>query len=436
MLTELVGPGIIRCRGPSRRCRARRRGSSAPPTTAGRSSRAGRQPHAGRSRRASGPWSRRSHPKAPELARSWASALHGRVVAHDASRRAHGRGGEGDEVSASAPTRCSRWRTARSSGARRSARPGEAFGEAVFNTGMAGYQEVLTDPSYAGQIVAMTSPHAGELRRERRGSGVGARPGRGVRRAGGLPAPLELARDGDARRKRSRTRAWSAIEGIDTRRLTLRLRGRGAMRAAVSTVDLDPASLVARVATQPGHGRDADLAANGHARRRPTTRRPGGPARDRSRPAGCFRVAAYDFGMKRNILRLLAATGCEATVFPADTPPATSLAAGSTGVVPVQRSGRPGGDAVRGRRGEELLGKVPVFGICLGHQLLGARARRAHLQAEVRPPRREPAGEGPRPGGVEITSHNHGFAVDPEGWARTTREHGALVVAPDRARGA
>ncbi len=158
------------------------------------------------------------------------------------------------------------------------------------------------------------------------------------------------------------------IEGIDTRRLTLRLREHGAMRAAISTADVDAASLVERVQASPTHGG-----------RRPGQDRVGRRSRTRPQPWSgpaeathgvVFRVAAYDYGIKRNILRRLAAMGCEATVFPAETPPAEIAAGGFDGVFLSNGPGDPavtayGIAAVRG-----LIGKVPIFGICLGHQLL------------------------------------------------------------------
>jgi carbamoyl-phosphate synthase small subunit len=291
---------------------------------------------------------------------------------------------------------------------------GEAFGEAVFNTGMAGYQEVLTDPSYARQIVAMTSPHQGNY---------GMNPqdpeswriqvsGFAVREASRLPSswrsvsslPDELAAAG-----------ITGIEGIDTRSLTLRIRSHGAMRAAISTVDLDPASLVDRVrSSQPMLG--ADLA------KTVSTLEPydgeivaGPPDRSLGR---VFRVAAYDFGMKRNILRRLAASGIACTVFPATTPPAEIAHGGFDGVFLSNGPGDPAATAYGVSATKALLGKVPIFGICLGHQLLGLalggrtyKMRFGHRGVN-QPVRDEMTGV------VEITSHNHGFAVDPEGWAR------------------
>jgi carbamoyl-phosphate synthase small subunit len=290
---------------------------------------------------------------------------------------------------------------------------GETFGEAVFNTGMAGYQEIITDPSYAGQIVAMTSPHQGNYgvndedqeswRVQVAGFAVreASRRASSWRALGSLP---DLLGGGGV----------PAIEGIDTRRLTLRLRERGAMRAAISTVDLDPASLVSRVQSVPGMV-GADLA------RTVSTPAPYeaavlvGPAS--SERGRVFRVAAYDFGMKRAILRLLAAHGIECTVVPAETPAAAIGAEGYDGVFLSNGPGDPAATSYGIAATRELLGKVPIFGICLGHQLLAlALGGRTYKMSFGHRGVNQPV-QNLATGAVEITSHNHGFAVDPEGWS-------------------
>jgi carbamoyl-phosphate synthase small subunit len=295
---------------------------------------------------------------------------------------------------------------------------GEAFGEAVFNTAMSGYQEVLTDPSYAGQVVAMTCPHQGNYgtNREDAESARVRVAGFAVREASRRPSSWRGER---TLGEELAVAGVVGIEGIDTRRLTLRLRESGAMRCVVSTEDLDPPSLVRRILTTPGM-EGADLA------RTVTVAEPYGAGGLVGPPDGSrdpvLRVAAYDFGMKQNILRLLAAAGCEVTVFPAGTAAAAILADGFDGVFLSNGPGDPAATTYGVDAARELLGKVPVFGICLGHQLLGLamdgrtyKMKFGHRGANQ--PVRDLA-----TGRVEVTSHNHGFAVDPEGWGSRTAE--------------
>ncbi len=290
---------------------------------------------------------------------------------------------------------------------------GESFGEAVFNTGMSGYQEILTDPSYAGQIVTMTSPHQGNygVNDADRESGAIQVAGFAVREAARRPSSWRaesrlgdaLARDGVI-----------GIEGIDTRRLTRAVRDRGAMRAGVSTLDLDPDSLVERARAAPGMT-GADLARTVSVAAPYDASTLVGAAT--SDPGRVYRVAAYDFGMKRNILRRLAASGIEATVYPAGTPAAEVAAGGYDGVFLSNGPGDPAATAYGVASTRELLGKVPVFGICLGHQLLGlALGGRTYKLPFGHRGANQPV-KNLTSGVVEITSHNHGFAVDPGAWS-------------------
>jgi carbamoyl-phosphate synthase small subunit len=205
------------------------------------------------------------------------------------------------------------------------------------------------------------------------------------------------------------------IEGIDTRRLTLRLREFGAMRAAVSTVDLDQEGLVVRVREAPGM-EGADLASTVSVGEPFEASSLAGPAATDAGPV--LRVAAVDLGMKRNILRRLAASGIEATVFPATTPASTIAGGGFDGVFLSNGPGDPAATAYGIATARELLGTIPLFGICLGHQLLAhALGGRTYKMKFGHRGVNQPV-KHLRTGIVEITSHNHGFAVDPDSWPR------------------
>jgi carbamoyl-phosphate synthase small subunit len=278
-----------------------------------------------------------------------------------------------------------------------------ATGEVVFNTVMTGYQEVLTDPSYAGQVIAFTYPHIGNY---------GVAPGddesrrpfcRGVivRELTGRPSNWRAAETLAAFLRRHGLRL---IAGVDTRRLTRQLRDAGAMPGAFGPADggqgsFDEAVLLAAArAEPPTEGRDLV--------REVTCARP------YRYGAGPFQVVAYDFGIKRNILRNLAELAT-VLVVPAGTPAADVLAMAPDGVFLSNGPGDPAAvtgatETVRG-----LLGQVPVFGICLGHQVLarslGARTYKLPFghHGGNHPVRRLSTGA------VEITSQNHNYAVAP-----------------------
>jgi carbamoyl-phosphate synthase small subunit len=301
---------------------------------------------------------------------------------------------------------------------------GETGGEVVFNTSMTGYQEVLTDPSYAGQIVTMTAPEIGNY-------GVSDEDveSRGVRVAGFVirdESPIASNWRADATLSEYlRHHGVVAISDIDTRALTRLLRSAGVMRGVIATGRPDPDELVDKARALPSM-EGADLVggvtcaepfdwtafARGSGVEPPDPDFIVPPGRSTARP---LRVAAYDYGMKWNILRRLAAHGCDVRVFPATAPASDLLAGNPDGVFLSNGPGDPAAlpYAIANARAVVESG-VPVFGICLGHQVLGLAmgARTFKLKFGHRGANHPVKELGS--GKVEITSQNHGFAVDPD----------------------
>lgn len=283
---------------------------------------------------------------------------------------------------------------------------GETSGEAVFNTGLSGYQEVLTDPSYHAQLVTMTYPHVGnyginpEDVESSRISVAGFIVREAVRAYSNYRATMDV-------HEYLEQAGVVGIEGIDTRKLTRHLRSRGAMRGIISTIDLDPESLKAKALAAPEMS-GANLAEVVSTPKVYAAADVVGPS------SGKFKVAAYDFGIKTNILRMLAAVGCETTVYPASTPASEILATKPDGVFLSNGPGDPAAVEVGISNVRELLGQVPIFGICLGHQILALALGAGSYKLPFghrginQPVQRH------RDGRIEITSHNHGFGVDLE----------------------
>jgi carbamoyl-phosphate synthase small subunit len=300
---------------------------------------------------------------------------------------------------------------------------GEARGEVVFNTSMTGYQEILTDPSYSGQIVTMTCPQIGNygVAPEDVESTSPKVAGFIMREAS--PVASNWRASGTLRDYLVQNNIV-AIADIDTRDLTRLLRSSGVMRGIVATGDVDEAALVEKArAIPPMEGSDlvkdvtcaqafdwpegiAKAAINVS---QDLTLQPESHA---TRP---FRVAAYDFGMKWNILRRLHSYGCQVRVFPASTPASEIVASGVDGVFLSNGPGDPAvlDYAIASTR-ELAQADLPIFGICLGHQILGLALGGKTFKLKFGHRGANHPVKFLETGKVEITSQNHGFAVDPE----------------------
>jgi len=293
---------------------------------------------------------------------------------------------------------------------------GVAVGEVVFNTAMTGYQEILTDPSYCQQLVTLTYPHVGNV-----GVNDGDAEAARVNAAGLIirdsAAAVSNWRATAALDVYLRANSVVAIAEVDTRKLTRHLRERGAQNGCIlAGADVSEADALTRARAFPGL-KGADLARVVTARE-PYTWREGSwqLAGDCFRNVGGeaqWRVAAYDYGVKRNILRLLADRGCAVEVFPATTPARELLATRPDGVFLSNGPGDPEPCSYAIEAIRELLQTgIPIFGICLGHQLLGlACGARTSKMKFGHHGANHPVHD-LRTGQVLITSQNHGFAVD------------------------
>ncbi len=290
----------------------------------------------------------------------------------------------------------------------------EAVGEVVFNTAMTGYQEILTDPSYCGQLVVMTYPEIGNV-------GVNLEDVESSRPfVEGFIVKEYWPSPSNWRARQSlgdylQAHGIPGIEGIDTRALVRLLRDKGNLNAVLATgTDADPAELVRRAQAVPSMegqdlvGKVTCAAPYEWSEGRWTL--DGGYAR--SAEPGRRLVVAYDFGIKRNILRNLVANGCRVRVVPAATPADDVLAMRPDGVFLSNGPGDPAAVPYAAETVRALIGKVPIFGICLGHQILGLALGGSTYKLKFG----HHGGNQPvmdlTTGKVEITSQNHGFAVD------------------------
>ena len=292
--------------------------------------------------------------------------------------------------------------------------PGEAAGEIVFNTSMSGYQEVLTDPSYTGQMVTMTYPLIGNYGVNNEDMESAAIHPRAfvIREYQDMPSNFRATSSlADFLKKFG----ILGIEGVDTRMLTRKLRTGGSMKAVISTLDTDPESVVAKARNWAGLvGRDMVARVSCQ---QPYGWTESGPAAGEGFPkiAGQrFKVVAYDFGIKYNQLRLLTRRGCSVQVVPATTPAETVLAMDPDGVFLSNGPGDPAGVAGVIENIQALLGKKPIFGICLGHQMLGLAYGGTTYKLKFGHRGGNQPVKDLTTGRVEITSQNHGFCVDPD----------------------
>lgn len=294
--------------------------------------------------------------------------------------------------------------------------PKDSGGEVVFNTAITGYQEIFTDPSYSGQIVVLTNPQIGNYGANSydREAGKPHIEGLIVREFSSVASNWQSMETADAFLAQN---GVAVASGIDTRALVRHLRTRGVMRGVLSVTGGDRSALIERARRIPSMA-GLDLAT------RVSTKDSYGwaepvaavsPSENIAAPAEPrFHVVAYDFGIKRNILRRLVSTGARVTVVPASTLAEDVLALKPDGVFLSNGPGDPEPLQFQTAQVRKLIGKTPIFGICLGHQILGLALggktyklkfghRGANHPVLNRVTQR-----------VEITSHNHGFAVDPE----------------------
>lgn len=305
---------------------------------------------------------------------------------------------------------------------------GEAVGEVVFNTSMTGYQEILTDPSYESQLVAMTYPQIGN---------VGVNPedveSRRPFMKGFIVKEYTFQpsnwRSTEPLHEYMRRHGIVGIEGIDTRSLVRHLRDQGSQEAVISTLESTPDALVAKAKASPGIV-GVDLVRNvtcanpydwnegmwelgeGYKKRRVVPKRKGKKTGSFRAPA--FFVVAYDYGIKFNILRNLAESGCQVRVVPAAMPGEDVLAMNPDGIFLSNGPGDPDAVPYAKENVQKLIGKKPIFGICLGHQIMGLALGGKTYKLKFG----HHGGNQPvmdlKTRKVEITAQNHGFAVDAE----------------------
>ncbi len=299
---------------------------------------------------------------------------------------------------------------------------GECFGEVVFNTSLTGYQEIFTDPSYAGQIVVLTNPQIGNYGTNA-ADNEAAKPyieGLAVREFSPISSNWRSQRVTDEYLERFNV---PAISEIDTRALVRHLRARGIMRGVISSIETDAEKLVDKargiakidgmdlakvVSTKSLY--EWDLENSGNQGGEPQEQ----DAESKQLPPPRLHVVAYDFGIKRNILRMLASEGCRVTVVPAETTAADVLALNPDGIFLSNGPGDPEPVTYAQENIRKLAGRKPIFGICLGHQLIGLALGGKTYKLKFGHHGGNHPVQQTQTGKVEITAHNHNFAVDPD----------------------
>ncbi len=288
---------------------------------------------------------------------------------------------------------------------------GEASGEVVFNTSLTGYQEILTDPSYHGQLVTMTYPEQGNYGTNQEDI-ESRRPF-----AGGFilknPSHASSFRSSNSLENYLKENKIVGISGIDTRALVRLIREGGAMSGIITSVDTDAPSIFERVKKIPSL-EGQDLAKEVSVSEFYKWREPLWSLEDgyASSPPIKYKVVAYDFGIKYNILRHLVSAGCDVTVVPANTSAKDALSFKPDGIFLSNGPGDPEPLTYAQTAIKELIGSVPIFGICLGHQLLSIALGASTYKLKFGHRGGNQPVKDLRTGKVEITSQNHGFAVD------------------------
>lgn len=279
---------------------------------------------------------------------------------------------------------------------------GTSTGEIVFNTSMTGYQEIFSDPSYFRQIIVMTYTQIGNY-----GCNFEDFESNGFKIAGLVAREISKF-SSSWRSKKSLIQLLKenkiiAMEGVDTRMLTRAIREKGAMKAALSTEDISPDDLIRTARSWRGMiGYDiASEVSSGEVRRQPAIA-----------PVSRFKVVAFDFGIKENIIRMLNHHGCDVLVAPADTTAEEVLKFNPDGIVLSNGPGDPAAVSYAIKSIEKLIGKVPIFGICLGHQLLALAMGAKTYKLKFGHRGSNHPVKNLKTGAIEITAQNHGFAVD------------------------